>query len=110
MLVQQNIRCVLRLCDQRVKNQYSQQTESDKFAKFWSWRRVEDGGQQSAKDGVVQAGELPARPRPAPGRSPLPDGFQQSAEDDVVEARELPRVKLKSFPCKEIERMVRKGL
>ena len=38
MLVQQNIRCVLRLCDQRVKNQYSQQTESDKFAKF----RVDD--------------------------------------------------------------------
>jgi hypothetical protein len=39
---------------------------------------------------AVEAGELPARPRPAPGRSRLPDGSQQGADDGGVEAGELP--------------------
>jgi hypothetical protein len=53
--------------------------------------RMPDGGPQSADDGVVEAGELPAlpphtRPEPDAGR----DGCPKSADDGVVEAGELP--------------------
>ncbi len=49
-----------------------------------------DGGPQSGDDGVVEAGQIPARRRPTPGRSRMPDGGQQSADDEVVEASEHP--------------------
>ncbi len=47
-------------------------------------------GLPSAADGVLEAGELPARRRSTPGRSRMSDGGLQSADDGVVEARELP--------------------
>ncbi len=45
---------------------------------------------QSAENNGDEACELPARPRPAPGRSRLPDGCPHSAEEDVDEAGKLP--------------------
>ncbi len=42
---------------------------------------------------VIEAGELPSRRCPTPGRGRMPDGGPQSADDGVVDAGELPALR-----------------